>query len=183
MLSSFCCANLDITGTLPAAVEVCRFVESDGANKRNQILIYLLDASLYAAWWATRMADWDEKEPTNNSITLCRFVSPTRDCGTNGCVSDWGHNVPYDEIIEGIVTAESRQEGESYLDYAESMTAACRPGKEELFAARDGRPSFPGVSQFPKTSTPPSDLPTCSSAFGLNVRSATNIHLIDVVKG
>jgi hypothetical protein len=51
-------------------------------------------------------------------------------------------NVPYDQIIEGIVTAQSRQKGESYLDYCKSMTQACIPGNEELFAERDGLPLF-----------------------------------------
>ncbi len=51
-------------------------------------------------------------------------------------------NVPYDEIVAGIVTAESRQDDESYLEYCESLTAACQPGKENLYAARDGMPLF-----------------------------------------
>jgi hypothetical protein len=50
--------------------------------------------------------------------------------------------MPYDKIVEGIVTAESRQPDESYLEYCKAMTEACQPGNEHLFAERDGLPLF-----------------------------------------
>ncbi len=58
--------------------------------------------------------------------------------------------MPYDEIVEGIVTARSRQADESYLEYCQAMTAACQPGNEDLFAARDGLPLFWNRQNFQK---------------------------------
>jgi hypothetical protein len=141
--------SLDITGTLPAAVDVRRFLESDDPNKRSQLIDDLLDAPGYAAWWATRMADW-----TGNSDEQLNNALPVRSAPSR-LWYEWlrvrfDDNVPYDKIVEGIVTAESRQDGESYMDYCESMTAACRPGKEELFAARDGMPLFWARRNFQK---------------------------------
>ncbi len=134
-------ASLDITGTLPAAEEVRQFLDSTNPDKRPQLIDDLLNAPGYAAWWATRMSDW-----TGNNEEQLNNVLPIRGAATR-LWYEWlrvrlDDNVPYDEIIAGIVTAESRQEDESYRDYCESMTAACQPGKEDLFAARDGMPLF-----------------------------------------
>ncbi len=51
-------------------------------------------------------------------------------------------NVPYDEIVEGLVDAESRLPGESYLQYCQTKSAACREGDDEAFASRPGVPQF-----------------------------------------
>ena len=53
-------------------------------------------------------------------------------------------------MIEGIVTAESREEGESYINYCKQMTEACQPGNEEQFAERDGLPLFWARRNFQK---------------------------------
>jgi len=142
-------ASLDITGTLPAAEEVRQFLASDDSNRREQLVDELLDAPGYAAWWATRFSDW-----TGNSEEQLNNVLPVRDAAGR-LWYEWlrvrlDDNVPYDRIVEGIVTAESRQDGESYLDYCESMTQACRPGNEDKFAARDGMPMFWARRNFQK---------------------------------
>ena len=142
-------ASLDITGTLPAAEDVRSFLADQSPDKRERLVNELLDAPGYAAWWATRMADW-----TGNSEQQLINVLPVR--GTAGKLwFEWlrvrlDDNVPYDEIVEGIVMAESRQEGESYLDYCESMTKACQKGGEEIFAARDGMPLYWARRNFQK---------------------------------
>ena len=58
--------------------------------------------------------------------------------------------MPYDEIVQGIVTPHSRQGDESYLEYCEAMTLACKPGNEEMFAARDGMPLYWNRRDFQK---------------------------------
>lgn len=142
-------ASLDITGTLPAAEEVRIFLANENPNKRKELIDDLLDAPGYAAWWATRFADW-----TGNNEQELNNVLPMRGAASR-LWYEWlrvrlDDNVPYDEIVEGIVTAQSRQEGEDYREYCESMTEACKPGNENLFAARDGMPLFWARRNFQK---------------------------------
>jgi hypothetical protein len=134
-------ASLDITGILPSADEVRKFLADDSTDKRERYVDRLLDSPGYAAWWATRFSDW-----TGNSEEQLNNVLPVR-----GAASRLWHewlrkrleaNVPYDEIVEGIVTAESRNPGEDYLAYCESMTESCKPGNESKFAERDGMPLY-----------------------------------------
>ncbi|TWU10771.1 DUF1549 and DUF1553 domain-containing protein [Allorhodopirellula heiligendammensis] len=133
--------SLDMTGTLPAAEEVRRFLADDDTDKRQRLIEELLEAPGYAAWWATRLSDW-----TGNSEEQLNNVLPVRGAASR-LWYEWlrvrlDDNIPYDEIVAGIVTAESRQDGESYLEYCQSLTAACQPGNEGQYAARDGMPLF-----------------------------------------
>jgi hypothetical protein len=142
-------ASLDITGILPEADRVREFLADPSADKRAKLVDELLDSPGYGAWWATRFSDW-----TGNSEAQLNNVLPVRGAATR-VWHEWlrtrlDNNVPYDEIIEGIVEANSRNEGESYLEFCKSMTAACQPGNEELFAQRDGLPLFWARRNFAK---------------------------------
>ncbi|WP_145177230.1 DUF1549 and DUF1553 domain-containing protein [Rubripirellula lacrimiformis] len=134
-------ASLDITGILPSADTVREFLSDTSPDKRETLIDELLDSPGYAAWWATRLSDW-----TGNSDEQLNNVLPIRSVAGK-LWYQWLRkrlelNVPYDELVEGIVTAESRQSGESYRDYCEAMTKACKPGNEELFAEREGLPLY-----------------------------------------
>ncbi len=140
-------ASLDITGILPSADRVRDFLADDSADKRARLIDELLDSPGYGAWWATRFSDW-----TGNSEAQLNNVLPVRGAATR-LWHEWlrvrlDKNVPYDEIVAGIVEAQSRNEGESYLDFCKSMTEACKPGNEEVFAAREGLPMFWGRRNF-----------------------------------
>ncbi len=142
-------ASLDITGILPEAHRVREFLADQSPDKRAKLVDDLLDSPGYGAWWATRFSDW-----TGNSEAQLNNVLPLRGAATR-VWHEWlrtrlDQNVPYDEIIEGIVEANSRNEGESYLEYCQSMTAACQPGNEELFAKREGLPLFWARRNFAK---------------------------------
>ena len=142
-------ASLDITGILPQAEAVRQFLADNSANKREQLIERLLESPGYAAWWATRFSDW-----TGNSDEQLTNVFPIRNVATR-LWYEWirvrlEKNMPYDEIVEGIVTADNRQPNEDYLSYCETMTQACKPGNEELFAERDGLPMFWGRRNFVK---------------------------------
>jgi hypothetical protein len=142
-------ASLDITGILPEAEVVRQFLADDSANKREQLIDRLLASPGYAAWWATRFSDW-----TGNSDEQLTNVFPIRNAATR-LWYEWlrarlQKNMPYDEIVEGIVTAENRQPNEDYVSYCETMTQACKPGNEKLFAERDGLPIFWGRRNFAK---------------------------------
>src|SRR5690606_18480073 len=51
-------AALDLTGMLPAAERVERFLADNSPNKRRELIDELLQHPAYAAWWATRFSDW-----------------------------------------------------------------------------------------------------------------------------
>ena len=134
-------ASLDITGVLPTADAVRVFLADQSPDKRETLIDELIDTPSYAAWWATRLSDW-----TGNSDEQLNNVLPVRGVATK-LWYQWlrkriEDNVPYDDIIEGIVTAQSRQPGESYLEYCEAMTKACGSGGEDLYAQRDGLPLY-----------------------------------------
>ena len=147
--NSFAASSLDITGILPEAHRVREFLADQSPDKRAKLVDDLLDSPGYGAWWATRFSDW-----TGNSEAQLNNVLPLRGAATR-VWHEWlrtrlDQNVPYDEIIEGIVEANSRNEGESYLEYCKSMTDACQPGNEELFAKREGLPLFWARRNFAK---------------------------------
>ncbi len=139
--------SLDVTGILPSGEAVRRFLADDSPDKRQRLIDELLGSPGYAAWWATRFSDW-----TGNSDEQLTNVLPVRGAAPR-LWYEWLRarleaNVPYDQIMEGIVTANSRQENESYLEYCERMTEACEPGNESKFAERDGLPMFWGRRNF-----------------------------------
>lgn len=127
--------SLDMTGTLPSPQEIQEFVADKRKNKRALKVDELLSQPSYAAWWATRFADW-----TGNSDDQLNNVTPVR----SQAAKDWYEwlrvriekNTPYDEIAEGFVLANSREEGESYLEYCERMSKIYKkPGKDETAEA------------------------------------------------
>jgi hypothetical protein len=112
--------SLDMTGTLPSPKEIQEFAADERSNKRALKVDELLSQPSYAAWWATRFADW-----TGNSDDQLNNVTPVR----SQAARDWyewlrvriDNNTPYDQIAEGFVLARSREEGEFYLEYCENM--------------------------------------------------------------
>ena len=133
--------SLDITGILPSADQVKVFLSNTNSRKRENLIDELLNSDGYAAWWATRFSDW-----TGNSDEQLTNVLPIRNAATR-LWYEWlrnriSQNVPYDNIVEGIVAAQSRNHDESYAEYCEEMTQACQPGQESRFASREGMPLY-----------------------------------------
>ncbi|MEL6897737.1 MAG: DUF1553 domain-containing protein, partial [Planctomycetota bacterium] len=110
-------------------------------QKRSRLIDQLLESPAYAAWWATQMSDWtgNSEKQLNNYLPVRGAASKLWFAWLRKRIAD---NMPYDKIVEGIVTANSRNEGESYSEYCQSMSQACRPGGEEVFAQREGLPHF-----------------------------------------
>ena len=133
--------SLDLTGTLPSPQQVESFLADDSPDKRAALVQQLMDSPAYAAWWATRFSDW-----TGNSEAQLINVLPVRGAASQlwfkWLESRIAQNMPYDQIIAGIVTAQSRMAGEGYREYCEVMSDACREGGEEKFVERDGLPLF-----------------------------------------
>jgi hypothetical protein len=84
---------------------------------------------------------------TGNNDAQLNNALPTRNRSASREWSDWiyervDQNVPYDEIVSGILLAESREEGESYLEYCRNMSELCRKDSEASFADRDSMPFY-----------------------------------------
>jgi hypothetical protein len=134
-------ASLDVTGLLPSPERVKAFLADQSPTKREQLIDELLEQPSYAAWWATRMSDW-----TGNNEEMLNNYFPVRGAASKFWYS-WlerriSENMPYDEIVEGLVQSESRLPDESYVEYCETMSEACREGDTETFASRPGVPQF-----------------------------------------
>ncbi|MFN3191548.1 MAG: DUF1549 and DUF1553 domain-containing protein [Aureliella sp.] len=130
-------ASLDVNGTLPSVAEIEEFIANDAPDKRERKIEELLSRPTYAAQWTTFLCDM-----TGNNDDQLRNFLPQR-VNPSSHWYQWiykrvAENVPYDELVEGIVVAQSRNEGESYQEYCEEMSDICRDKSGEAFADRPG---------------------------------------------
>jgi hypothetical protein len=121
--------TINVTGQLPTSDEVRTFLADQRSDKRALKIDELLDHPLHAAVWATKFC-----ELTGNSRDALEepdVIKPKR----AKMWHDWfrrrfEHNVPYDDIVRGVLTATSR-EGSGIDDWIDRET-------ELIHAARDG---------------------------------------------
>ena len=128
--------SLDLTGTLPTPAEVEIFLNNQSAHKRAEKIEELLNSVGYAAWWTTKLCDYTD----NNDRQLNQFNQMPQGNASQGWY-DWiykrvAENVPYDQIVAGIVVSQSRVPGESYTDFCRQMSDRYRPGQEKGIADR-----------------------------------------------
>ena len=129
--------SLDLSGTLPTAAEVREFLADGSSDKRRRKIDELLQRPGYAAWWTTFLCDLTG----NNESQLNNYLPPGVAVGNQWY--QWlyrrvADNLPYDQIVEGIVTASSRDQDESYLDYCEQLSEVCRDASGRAYAERPG---------------------------------------------
>ena len=134
--------SLDLTGTLPAVAEAREFLADDRSDKRARKIDELLERPGYAAWWATRFCDW-----TGNNARNQQNNGPDRQRVVSVAWYDWmrarlQENLPYDDLVERIVLARSRLEGESYADYCERMSGYLAKESDTSFADQPYLPYF-----------------------------------------
>lgn len=103
--------SLDITGALPTPDEVRQFLADADGNKRTKKIDELLQRPGYGALWATKFCDILRPSGYDANFAL---VEPAE----NRRFHQWirarlEENLPYDELVERIITATSR-EGRSY---------------------------------------------------------------------
>lgn len=133
--------SLDVTGALPTAAEIRAFAADTNPDKRAVKIDELLERPGYAAWWATKLCDY-----TGNSDDQLNNVTPVRQAASQQWY-DWIHarvqdNVPYDDIVEGIVMARSRDTGESYEEYCRNISQLYHKGSDRSFADRETMPHY-----------------------------------------
>jgi hypothetical protein len=133
--------SLDMTGTLPAPQEIEAFLADPSSDKRTRKIEELLERPSYVAWWTTKLCDF-----TGNSDDALVNVTPVRQAASQQWY-DWiykrvAENRPYDQIVAGMVTATSREDGESFQEYCEAMSELYRPDTEASYADRDSLAHF-----------------------------------------
>ncbi len=142
--------SLDLTGTLPTAKEVEAFLEDQSSEKRTNKVNELLERPGYTAWWTTKLCDF-----TGNSAQQLNNVTPVR----NQAATDWynwiyhrvENNTPYDELVQGLVVANSRNEGETFQEFSQSMSELYhKDGDPTKFAEREGMPHYWARRNFKK---------------------------------
>ncbi len=131
--------SLDLTGTLPTVAEVKAFQQDKSENKRKQKIDELLGRPGYAAQWATFFCDLTG----NNDDQLRNFLPVQKNEMASNQWYEWirdrlARNVPYDDMVEGIVTAKSRNPEESYAEYCEAMSDICQDTSGKKYADRPG---------------------------------------------
>ncbi len=133
--------SLDLTGTLPTPTEVEAFLADPSSQKRAAKIDELLASPAYAAWWTTKLCDY-----TGNNDRALNNTMPVQ--GSSSQIwYDWiykrmADNTPYDKIVEGIVLAKSRKEGQTYAEYCQEMSEIYHPDSEKKFADRDNMPFY-----------------------------------------
>lgn len=132
--------SLDLTGTLPTAEEVLAFKADKASDKRQKKIDELLERPGYAAWWATKLCDITG----NNAAQLGNNQFRNEDSRQwyEWIEARLAKNVPYDEIVAGIVLATSRREGQSYTEYCEEMSKYYRKEDPASFADHDSLPHY-----------------------------------------
>lgn len=95
---------IDLIATLPTPAEVRAFLADDRPDKRARVIDELLERPEYVLYWATIFSDWTGNNGGN----------PNPAYKTPWLWYDWlcnklRRNVPYDELIGGILTATSRE--------------------------------------------------------------------------
>ncbi len=132
--------SLDMTGTLPTPEEVRAFQADNDPDKRARKIDELLERPTYAAWWTNRLCDVLGNSGGN-------FQGQN---GGNDYARLWyewmyrriAENMPYDELIAGIVLASSREPDQDYEEYAAEMSSYFRKDDPADFAERDTMPYF-----------------------------------------
>lgn len=134
-------ASLDITGTLPSATEVLEFIDNPASNKRAAKVDELLTRPTYVAQWTTFLCDLTGNSEDQLRNSLPQTIRPENQW-YQWIYARIEQNMPYDKIVEGIVTASSRLPTESYREYCESMSEICQDDSGKKFAERPGLVHF-----------------------------------------
>lgn len=142
--------SLDVTGALPTVSEIREFVADSSPDKRAKKIDELLERPGYSAWWAQKLCDY-----TGNSDDQLNNVTPVRQEASKQWYN-WIHarvadNVPYDDIVEGIVLAVSREPGESYDEYCRNISRLYHKDGNYDFSERSSLPHYWSRRNFQQT--------------------------------
>jgi hypothetical protein len=132
--------SLDLTGSLPTPEEVKSFLASTDPNKRSAKVNELLERPAYAAWWATKLCDLTGNNPQQQGGAQFRNLESKH--WFQWLEARLKENAPYDKLVEGIVLAASRREGQSFEEYCQEMSAYYREKDGKSFAEHSTLPHY-----------------------------------------
>jgi hypothetical protein len=162
--------SLDMTGTLPAPDEIEAFLADQTSDKRTKKIDELLERPAYATWWATRMSDILGNSPAS-------FNNQERQIGEkiSSIYFHWlekrlKENVPYDQIVAGILVSQSRGTGQSYDDYVNEMATYFRKDNPADMTAKPSIPFFWMRKTF--TQPPERSMATAYAFLGVRLQCA-----------
>lgn len=132
--------SIDMTGTLPTPGEVTAFLADSSPSKREAMVNELLERPTYAAWWTNKLCDITG----NSSRNLQMQVNTDK---PSQFWYDWiyrrvNENMPYDQLIAGIVMASSRKPGQSYEEYIKEESTYFRDDNPPDYSKRETMPFF-----------------------------------------
>jgi hypothetical protein len=131
--------TIDTIGCLPSPAEVRAFLADARADKRTRKIDELLANPLHAALWATKLCDVTGNN-TNALEQPVQLRSKRSQMWHDWLRKRFAENVPYDEIVRGILTATSREGGspEEWLEKERAINDEAVKGFDtEAYAARD----------------------------------------------
>ncbi|MFN4261898.1 MAG: DUF1549 domain-containing protein, partial [Gemmataceae bacterium] len=120
--------TLDVTGLLPTPEEVRAFLADTDPSKRAKKIDELLDRPGYAALWATKFMDILRLTGYTPGAIFPASV-PDEYRGYEWLRARFRENVPYDEMVERVLLATSR-EGRDYDAWANETTTILREEAE-----------------------------------------------------
>ncbi|HZZ79194.1 MAG TPA: DUF1549 domain-containing protein [Gemmataceae bacterium] len=132
--------TIDTIGQLPTPEEIRVFVKDTSADKRTKKIEELLNHPLHAAMWATKFSDI-----TGNDTAALENPNQLK-AKRSQQWHDWlrkrfQENMPYDELVKGILTATSREgrSPEEWIKHVKLTDDGIAPGKYDTseYAKRD----------------------------------------------
>lgn len=130
--------SVDVTGTLPTPDEIVAFLADPDADKRTKKVDELLGRPAYAANWANKLCDFTGCNPAQQA----ELGQETAEQWYMWIYDRVARNVPYDELVRGIVLAQGRDGGATYDEYAEQTSAYFRDSDPIEFAKRATMPHY-----------------------------------------
>jgi hypothetical protein len=131
-------ASIDLTGTLPSPDEIEVFLADPSTNKRARKVDELLDRATYAAWWANKLCDFTGCNPAQQA----ELGQETSAQWYTWIYERLRENVPYDQLVRRIVLAKSRDDSQSYDEYAAQVSAYFRNDAPADFTQRETMPHY-----------------------------------------
>jgi hypothetical protein len=129
---------LDTIGCLPSPEEIRAFLDDKTADKRAKKIDELLAHPMHAALWATKFCDI-----TGNNTDSLENPVPLK-AKRSQMWHDWfrkrlADNMPYDELVKGVLTATSREgmEPEEWIGQVKEIEESIQKGFETKYADRE----------------------------------------------
>jgi hypothetical protein len=129
--------TINVTGQLPTSDEVRNFLADQRPDKRALKIDELLDHPLHAAVWATKFCELTGNN--RDALEEPDGIKPKR----AKMWHDWfrqrfERNVPYDDIVRGVLTATSREGAgiDDWIDRETELIHAARNGFDTRYADR-----------------------------------------------